>query len=69
MMNRAAGPPAPWEYVATTALLLVSIAVSLWAAAKVFRIGVLLTGKPPKLGEIFRWIRAPVGVAAVRRES
>jgi ABC-type Na+ efflux pump permease subunit len=69
MMNRAAGPPAPWEYVATTALLLVSIAVSLWAAAKVFRIGVLLTGKPPKLGEILRWIRAPVGVVVVRRES
>ena len=68
MMNRAAGPPALWEYVATTVLLLVSISAALWAAAKVFRIGVLLTGKPPKLGEIFRWIRAPVGVVAVRRE-
>jgi ABC-2 type transport system permease protein len=69
MMNRAAGPPALWEYVATTALLLVSIAVSLWAAAKVFRIGVLLTGKPPKLREILRWIRAPVGMVVVRREE
>ena len=68
MMNRAAGPPALWEYVATTALLLVSIVVALWAAAKVFRIGVLLTGKPPKLGEILRWIRAPVGMVVVRRE-
>lgn len=68
MMNRAAGPPALWEYVATTALLLVSIAIALWAAAKVFRIGVLLTGKPPKLGEILRWIRAPVGTVVVRRE-
>jgi ABC-2 type transport system permease protein len=69
MMNRAAGPPALWEYVATTALLLASIVVTLWAAAKVFRIGVLLTGKPPKLGEILRWIRAPVGVVVARRES
>jgi ABC-2 type transport system permease protein len=68
MMNRAAGPPALWEYVATTALLLVSIAIALWAAAKVFRIGVLLTGKPPKLGQILRWIRAPVGTVVVRRE-
>jgi len=68
MMNRAAGPPALWEYVATTALLLVSIAIALWAAAKVFRIGVLLTGKPPKPSEIIRWIRAPVGTVAVRRE-
>jgi ABC-2 type transport system permease protein len=68
MMNRAAGPPALWEYVATTALLIVSIAIALWAAAKVFRIGVLLTGKPPKPSEIIRWIRAPVGTVAVRRE-
>jgi ABC-2 type transport system permease protein len=68
MMNRAAGPPALWEYAATSALMLVSIVVALWAAAKVFRIGVLLTGKPPKLSEIFRWIRAPVGTVAVRRE-
>jgi ABC-type Na+ efflux pump permease subunit len=68
MMNRAAGPPALWEYAATTALMLVSIMFALWAAAKVFRIGVLLTGKPPKPSEIFRWIRAPVGTVAVRRE-
>jgi ABC-2 type transport system permease protein len=68
MMNRAAGPPALWEYLATTALLIVSVALALWAAAKVFRIGVLLTGKPPKPSEIIRWIRAPVGTVAVRRE-
>ncbi|MBT3271349.1 ABC transporter permease, partial [Candidatus Poribacteria bacterium] len=52
MMNRAAGPPAVWEYVATSALLVVSVAGALWAAAKVFRVGVLLTGKPPSLWEI-----------------
>lgn len=56
------------EYVATTGLLLVSIALALWAAAKVFRIGVLLTGKPPKLGQILRWIRGPVGTVVVQRE-
>jgi ABC-2 type transport system permease protein len=69
MMNRAAGPPSIAEYAITTALLLVSIAIALWAAAKVFRIGVLLTGKPPKLREIVRWIRAPVGTVPVRREQ
>jgi ABC-2 type transport system permease protein len=61
MMNRAAGPPAPWEYAATTVVLLTSIGVALWAAAKVFRVGVLLTGKPPGIREIARWVRAPVG--------
>ena len=61
MMNRAAGPPAVWEYVTTTILLLLSIAITFWAAAKVFRIGILMTGKPPRVMEIIRWIKAPVG--------
>jgi ABC-type Na+ efflux pump permease subunit len=69
MMNRAAGPPALLEYVLTTALLVASIVIALWAGAKVFRIGVLLTGKPPKLKEILRWIRAPVGMIPVRKEA
>lgn len=67
MMNRAAGPPTLGEYALTALLLVVSIGVALWAAAKVFRIGVLLTGKPPKLKEIVRWVRAPVGSVPHRR--
>lgn len=61
MMNRAAGPPEAWEYLVTTILLVASIAIAFWAAAKIFRIGVLMTGKAPKPTEILRWIRAPVG--------
>lgn len=61
MMNRAAGPPALWEYIATTLLMVLSVAVALWGAAKIFRIGILMTGKPPKLGEMIRWLKAPVG--------
>lgn len=68
MMNRAAGPPALWEYLATTAVLLVSVGFVMWAAAKVFRIGILMTGKPPKPGEILRWVRAPVGAVPERRQ-
>ena len=66
MMNRAAAPPTLVEYVTTSILLLVSVGVAMWAAAKVFRIGVLLTGKPPKIREIFRWIKAPVGAVPDR---
>jgi len=69
MMNRAAGPPSPMEYVITTILLIASIAFTLWAAAKVFRVGILMTGKPPKLMEILRWIRAPVGHVQLRKEE
>ena len=57
MMNRAGGPPETWEYVATTILLVVSIWLTMRGAGKVFRIGVLMTGNPPKLKEIFGWLR------------
>jgi ABC-2 type transport system permease protein len=60
MMNRAAGPPALWEYVATSALLIATLLGMFWMAAKVFRVGILMTGKPPKLIELLRWIKAPV---------
>jgi len=61
MMNRAAGPPTFFEYVATTIVLVTFTAICFWAAAKIFRIGILMTGKPPKISEILRWIKAPVG--------
>ncbi len=68
MMNRAAGPPTSLEYVTTTLLLLLSVAVTLWATAKVFRVGILMTGKPPRLVEVAKWLRAPVGSVPQRRE-
>lgn len=62
MMNRAAGPPAAWEYVATTVLLLAAIYVAVWSAAKIFRIGILMTGKPPRIREMARWLTIGGGV-------
>lgn len=56
MMNRAAGPPALWEYVVTTLLLVISVGAVLWASAKVFRIGILMTGKAPRPREIIKWL-------------
>lgn len=58
MMNRAAAPPTTAEYVVTTLLLVVSVIAAFWVAGKVFRVGVLMTGKPPRIREIFRWLRA-----------
>jgi ABC-type Na+ efflux pump permease subunit len=69
MMNRAAGPPETWEYVATTVLMLVSVTLAFWGAAKIFRVGILMTGKPPRVGEILRWLRAPVGQVPERAEE
>lgn len=60
MMNRAAGPPTTLEYVITTLLLIVSIVVAFWLAAKVFRVGILMTGKAPGPMDILKLLRAPV---------
>ncbi|MDP7400205.1 MAG: hypothetical protein QF541_25305, partial [Lentisphaeria bacterium] len=66
MMNRAGGPPEIWEYFVTTAIIIVSTAIAFWGAAKIFRIGILMTGKPPKVREVLRWLRAPVGALPPR---
>lgn len=69
MMNRAGGPPPAWEYAATSALILVSVLIAFYGAAKIFRIGVLMTGKPPRIREILHWLRAPTGAVPVRRQG
>jgi ABC-2 type transport system permease protein len=43
--------------IGTTVLLIVTAAASLWLAGKVFRIGILRTGQPPKILEMLRWLR------------
>lgn len=57
MMNRVMADP-PWiDLIGTMLLMLATAATALWMAGKVFRIGILRTGQPPKLLEMFRWIR------------
>jgi ABC-2 type transport system permease protein len=46
-----------WQVVLSLAVLAAAVPVTMWAAAKVFRTGVLMYGKPPKLREMFRWMR------------
>jgi len=58
MMNRAGGPPPAWEYVVSGLLLAVTVWFAFRAAGKVFRVGVLMTGNPPKLKEILGWLRS-----------
>ena len=60
-MNRAAGPPPLWEYLATTALMILTIYLTVKGAGKVFRIGILMTGKPPRMREIVRWMTLEEG--------
>lgn len=60
MMNRAAGPPPIWQYLATAVLLLGAIYLAVLAASKIFRIGILMTGKPPSVREMVRWLTIDV---------
>lgn len=47
----------PAHIFATVTLLLVSIPAAIWAGAKIFHIGILLYGKPPKLTDLIQWLR------------
>ena len=59
MVLRISGsePVPQWQIPATLVLGFISVGVALWAAAKVFRIGVLMYGKPPNFRTLVRWIR------------
>lgn len=47
----------PWQIASTLVLLWVFVLLTFWAAAKVFKIGVLMYGKPPTIRELARWVR------------
>jgi ABC-type Na+ efflux pump permease subunit len=54
----ASGDPIPaWQVVATIVWGFAWVGVFLWAGAKVFRVGILMQGKPPTPRELWRWIR------------
>ena len=57
MMNRAAADPPMVDLVGTTIVLVASILFVLWASGKVFKLGVLRTGQPPKVLELVRLLR------------
>jgi ABC-2 type transport system permease protein len=61
MMNRATADPPLIDLIGTLVLLLAATAAAMWMAGKIFRIGILRTGQPPKLIEMLRW--------ATRREQ
>ncbi len=49
-------PPA-WQIVLALVLLFLTTIGSIYASAKIYRIGILMYGKRPSLVEMFRWLR------------
>jgi ABC-2 type transport system permease protein len=58
MMLRLATPPGPplWQVLVSVALLIASTAAVVWAAGRIFRVGLLMQGKPPNIPELLKWI-------------
>lgn len=46
-----------WEIIATTIVGFAGVIFLVWAAAKIFRLGVLMYGKPPTLLGLLKWLR------------
>jgi ABC-2 type transport system permease protein len=49
--------PPVWQVWGSVVLLLITIILSMWISAKIYRVGMLMHGKRPTLPEIMRWIR------------
>ena len=46
-----------WEIIVSLILLYATFAVTVWGAAKIYRVGILMHGKKPTLKEFWRWMR------------
>jgi ABC-2 type transport system permease protein len=59
MMARLATvtPPPVWQVLLSLLIGVAAAAGAVWFAAKVFRIGLLMHGKPPNLATLIRWAR------------
>jgi ABC-2 type transport system permease protein len=51
-------PPPLWQVWLSIAIGVSSAFAAVWFAAKVFRIGLLMYGKPPDFATLIRWAKA-----------
>ena len=51
-------PPVPlWQIPASIGWGYICVFIMIWGAARIFRVGVLMTGKPPSPLQLLKWIR------------
>jgi ABC-2 type transport system permease protein len=53
----SSAPPPAWEVWTTLFISCVTSALVVWFAAKVFKIALLMHGKPPSIATLFKWAR------------
>ncbi len=59
MMLRIASndPPPLWQVLLSLAVAAIGAVVAIWLAGKIFRVGMLMFGKPPNFRTLVRWVR------------
>jgi len=50
-------PPPGWQVALSLAIGVLGVIAAIWLAGKVFRVGLLMYGKPPNLATLWRWMR------------
>jgi ABC-2 type transport system permease protein len=46
------------EALMSIALLIITLVLTAWLAGKIYRIGILSTGRKPSIRELVHWLRA-----------
>lgn len=49
--------PPVWQILLSIGILVITIAITIWFVAKIFRVGILMYGKRPTLPELLKWIK------------
>jgi ABC-2 type transport system permease protein len=49
--------PPLWQIALSVVLCVIAIVATTWVVARIYRVGILMYGKKPSMGEILRWVR------------
>jgi len=59
MITRVAATSVPlWQIAASVIILLTSTVGAIWFAAKIYRVGILMTGKKPTFKDLLKWAKS-----------
>jgi ABC-2 type transport system permease protein len=53
----SSSPPPVWQVLLSVLAGLVGACIAVWFASKVFRVGLLMHGKPPSFATMIKWAR------------
>ena len=57
MMRIAVVNPPLWQVLLSMAIMIATILLCVWIAARIYRVGILMYGKRPSITELGRWLR------------